>query len=133
MMIAQVTNLKPGTIKHSIKDAHIYVNQVEGIKEQIRREDRYNELSKMNKKDLLKLQKDKQEKLNKLEDKTTKEYKLLDTDNRIIDMILEPSKPVMELNPNIKDFFKFDNSKELKDVKVINYKHMGKIEFPLAQ
>ena len=133
MMIAQVTNLKPGTIKHSIKDAHIYVNQVEGIKEQIRREDRYNELSKMNKKDLLKLQKDTQEKLDKLEDKTTKDYKLLDTDNRIIDMILEPSKPVMELNPNIKDFFKFDNSIELKDVKVNNYKHMGKIEFPLAQ
>ena len=28
---------------------------------------------------------------------------------------------------------KFDNSKELKHVKVKNYKHMGKIDFPLAQ
>ena len=133
MMIAQVTNLKPGTIKHSIKDAHIYVNQVDGIKEQIRREDRYNELSKLSKKELSKLKDEVKEKLDKLEDKTTKKYKQLDTDYRIIDMILEPSKPVMELNPKIKDFFKFDNSKELKDVKVVNYKHMGKIEFPLAQ
>ena len=55
MMIAQVTGLKPGTYKHSIKDAHIYVNQVDGIKEQIRREDRYNELSSMSEKDLIKL------------------------------------------------------------------------------
>ena len=133
MMIAQVTNLKPGTIKHSIKDAHIYVNQVDGIKEQIRREERYNELSKLTKKELLKLKDDISDKLNNIEDKTTKNYKLLDTDLRIIDMILDPVKPEMELNPKIKDFFKFDNSKDLKDVKVINYKHMGKIEFPLAQ
>ena len=36
-LIAQVTNLKVGTINYSIKDAHIYVNQVDGIKEQIKR------------------------------------------------------------------------------------------------
>ncbi len=36
-MIAQVTGLKPGTIDWSIKDAHIYVNQVEGIQEQLKR------------------------------------------------------------------------------------------------
>ncbi len=133
MMIAQVTNLIPGTIKYSIKDAHIYVNQVNGIKEQIKREDRFNELSKLNKKELLRLEKDVKEKLDKIEDKKSKEFKSLDTEYRIIDMILEPTKPEMVLNPKIKDFFKFDNSIELKDVKVNNYKHMGKIEFPLAQ
>lgn len=37
MMIAQVCGLEPGVIDWSIKDAHIYVNQVEGMKEQIRR------------------------------------------------------------------------------------------------
>ena len=37
MMVAQVTGLKPGTIDWSIKDAHIYVNQVDGIKEQLNR------------------------------------------------------------------------------------------------
>ena len=133
MMIAQVTNLEPGTIKHSIKDAHIYVNQIDGIKEQIRREDRFNELSSMSHEDLNKLKTIVQEKMDKVEDKKSKEYALLDTEYRSIDMILDPVKPVMELNPDVKDFFEFDNSKELKDVKVLNYKHMGKINFPIAQ
>ena len=43
-MIAQVTELEPGIISYSIQDAHIYVNQLDGIKEQLRREERYNEL-----------------------------------------------------------------------------------------
>lgn len=37
MLIAQVTDLKPGVLNWSIKDAHIYVNQLKGIKEQLRR------------------------------------------------------------------------------------------------
>ncbi len=133
MMIAQVTNLKPGTIRHSIKDAHIYVNQVEGIKEQIQREERFNELQAMPKKELEKLKTNIQKELDKIEDKKSKEFASLDTEFRMIDMILDPVKPEMQLNPKIKDFFKFDNSKELTDVKVSNYKHMGKISFPLAQ
>ena len=52
---------------------------------------------------------------------------------RMIDMILDPVKPEMQLNPKIKDFFKFDNSKELKDIKILQYKNMGPITFPLAQ
>lgn len=38
-MLAQVTGLKPGTLNWSIKDAHIYVNQIDGIKEQLERFD----------------------------------------------------------------------------------------------
>ena len=38
-LVAQVSGLKPGTINYSIKDAHIYVNQIDGIKEQIKRFD----------------------------------------------------------------------------------------------
>ena len=133
MMIAQVTNLKPGTIKHSIKDAHIYVNQIDGIKEQIRREERFDELSKLDKNELIKLRDNLKEKLDKIEDKKSNEFKNIDTEERIVDLILDPVKPEMWLNPEIDDFFKFDNSKELKDVKVLNYKHMGKIEFPIAQ
>ena len=30
-------------------------------------------------------------------------------------------------------FFKIDNSKELKDIKIVGYEHMGKISFPIAQ
>lgn len=133
MMIAQVTNLEPGTIKHSIKDAHIYVNQVKGIKEQIGREREYKKLSKLSKYDLEKMLNELSDKMNTTQDKKSEKYRLLDTKYRIIDIILNPTKAEMKLNPEIDDFFKFDNSKELKDAKVLNYKHMGKINFPIAQ
>ncbi len=86
-MLAQVSNLKPGTMDYSIKDAHIYVNQVDGIKEQIKRQDDMGDYA----------------------------------------------APKLWLNPDVDDFFKFDNSRELKDVKLIDYKHMGKISFPISQ
>ena len=86
-LIAHVTGLKPGTIDWSIKDAHIYVNQVDGIKEQIKRFDENDDIK----------------------------------------------APTLWLNPEIDDFYKFDNSKELKDIKVKKYEHMGPIKFPIAQ
>ena len=86
-LVAQVCGLKPGTIDYSIKDAHIYVNQVDGIKEQIERFESNGDLP----------------------------------------------APELWLNPEINDFYKFDNSKDLKDIKIKNYKHMGPIRFPIAQ
>ncbi len=132
-MIAQVTNLKPGTIKHSIKDAHIYVNQIEGIKEQIKREEKYIKLSKLSVKELKTKKDDLENKMSKIEDKKSKKYLEFDTEFRMIDMILDPVKPELELNKKVKCFFDFDNSVDLKDVKILNYKHMGKIDFPIAQ
>ena len=86
-MLAQVTGLKPGTMDWSIKDPHIYVNQVDGIKEQLRRFEENGDYP----------------------------------------------APKLWLNPEVDDFFKFDNSKDLNDVKLIDYKHMGKIKFPISQ
>ncbi len=86
-LIAQVCGLKPGTIDYSIKDVHIYVNQIDGIKEQIARFDRDGDLP----------------------------------------------APELWINPEIDDFYKFDNSKDLKDIKIKNYKHMGPIKFPISQ
>lgn len=86
-LIAQVVGLKPGKIDYSIKDAHIYVNQVDGIKEQIKR---YHELG---------------------------DFKA----------------PTLWLNPEIKDFYQFDNSSELKDIKIENYEHHGPIKFAIAK
>lgn len=37
MMFAQECNLKPGTFVHTIGDAHIYLNHLEGLKEQLKR------------------------------------------------------------------------------------------------
>ncbi len=86
-MLAQVCGLQPGTLDWSIKDAHIYVNQIEPIKEQIRRFDETGGFD----------------------------------------------APTLWLNPEITDFFAFDNSRDLRDVRLENYRHMGKLAFPIAQ
>ena len=86
-LLAHISNLKPGTLSWSIKDAHIYVNQIDGIKEQLKRFEENGDLE----------------------------------------------APTLWINPDIKDFYSFDNSSECKDIKVLNYKHMGKINFPLSQ
>lgn len=86
-MLAQVCGLEVGTLDWSIKDAHIYVNQIDGIKEQLKRFDEKGDLP----------------------------------------------APKLWLNPDVKDFFKFDNSKDCLDVKLIGYEHLGKISFPIAQ
>lgn len=87
-MLAKTCGLEPGTIDWSIKDAHIYVNQLDGVREQIRRYD---------------------ENGGGLE------------------------APQLWLNPEVTDFFAYDDSAECRDVKLINYRHMGKISFPIAQ
>lgn len=40
LAIAKETGLKPGTFAHTIVDAHIYLNHVEGLKEQLKRKPR---------------------------------------------------------------------------------------------
>ncbi len=132
-MVAQVTNLKPGTINYSIKDAHIYVNQVGMIKEQIRRGKRYKQMSKMSKNEVEEILLSTKEKKSKIKDKKSKEYEKLDTEERIADLVLNPVKPELELDPTIKDFYDFDNSKDIKHITVTNYKHMGKISIPITQ
>ena len=82
-LIAQVTGLEPGKMTYVINNAHIYENQIDGIKEQMKR-------------------------------------KPLDA-------------PKLWINPKIKDFFKFDNSKDLKDIRLENYQHQGKIAMPVTE
>ena len=72
-------------------------------------------------------------KLLTIEDKESKEYIVTDSDIRIIDIILNPVKPELWLDPSIDDFYKFDNSKDMKHAKVKNYKHMGKLPFKVTQ
>lgn len=86
-LLAQVCDLEPGELNWSIKDAHIYVNQVDGIKEQL---ERYHTKGSL-------------------------------------------PAPTLWINPEIKDFYAFDNSTEIKDIKLEDYQHMGKIAFPLSQ
>lgn len=131
-MIAQVTDKEPGTITYSIKDAHVYINQLNGIKKQIERLEKYNSLSKLSDNYLETLKQSLLEQ-QKLFDKDSDKYNELDSNIKIIDMIFDPTKPELVLNHDIDDFFLFDNSKDLKDIKIKNYKHMGKIKFPITQ
>ena len=56
-----------------------------------------------------------------------------DFDNNQISSQKEEEKPEVVLNKEIKDFFKFDNSKNLNDIKLKKYKHLGKLHFDIAQ
>ena len=82
-LIAQATGLEPGQMTYVINNAHIYENQIDGIKEQMKRK--------------------------------------------------PLPAPKLWINPEVKDFFKFDNSKELKDIHLENYQHQGKIAMPVTE
>jgi len=85
-LIAQVTGYEVGEFLYVINDAHIYANQVDGIKEQI------------------------------------KVYREKGC----------PKPPKLWINPEIKDFFAFDNSKELKDIRIDDYEYNMKLSFPVS-
>lgn len=90
-LIAHCIGAKPGQFTFITNDAHIYENQVDGIKEQIKRYEDANEG-----KDL-------------------------------------PKAPTLWINPEITDFFKFDNSRALKDIKLENYENLGTISMPITE
>ncbi len=90
-LIAATTGLRPGQFTFITNDAHIYKNQIDGIKEQISR-----------------------------------------YDQAIKDGTLPPA-PTLWINPKIKDFYQYDNSKELKDIKLQNYEHLGIIKMPVTE
>ena len=90
-LIAQVVGARPGQLTFITNDAHIYENQVDGIREQIHR---YDEAVKSG---------------------------------------TLPKAPKLWLNPDIKDFYDFDNSRELKDIKLENYENLGTIKMPVTE
>ena len=133
-MMAQTTGLEPGVVSYSIKDAHIYVNQIDKMKEQLWRWDEYNDFKVMSERELYQYNQNLERLLKENVDSQNKELlRKLDSEHRMINMILNPEIPELWLNPEIRDFFDFDNSKELKDSKIKKYKHMGKLPIPIAQ
>ena len=89
-LVAHCIGVKPGQFTFVTNDAHIYTNQIDGIKEQIKR---YDEAIK----------------------------------NGGL-----PDAPTLWINPDVKDFFKFDNSRALSDIKLENYSNLGVIKMPIA-
>jgi len=127
-LLAKVSGLEPGTLDWSIKDAHIYVNQIDGITEQLYNGAILNDLSVLSKYELQQMKRHYEE--------VQKVYGLKKCDEKklsAIDILTTDTKPYLWVNSNIKNFYNYDNSRELKDIKVLAYKHMGKINFPIAQ
>ncbi len=90
-LIAHCVGVRPGQLTFITNDAHIYENQVSGIREQITRYE------------------------NAVKKKTL------------------PPAPTLWINPEITDFYAFDNSAELKDIKLDNYKNLGAIKMPVTE
>ena len=89
-LIAQSVGVKPGKFTFITNDAHIYENQIDGIKKQIRRFDEAKQTNTL------------------------------------------PETPRLIINPKIKNFYDFDNSRELKDIKLDNYQNLGVIKMPVT-
>ena len=89
-LVAHCLGLKPGQFTFVTNDAHIYENQIDGIKEQIKRYDEAVAAGTL------------------------------------------PKAPKLWINPEVKDFFEFDNSKELKDIRLENYENLGQISMPIS-
>ena len=90
-LIAHSIGVEPGQFTFITNDAHIYENQIDGIKEQIARYDQAMENNNL------------------------------------------PPAPTLWLNPDIHDFYAFDNSKQLKDIRLENYEHLGVIKMPVTE
>ena len=89
-LVAHCLGLKPGQFTFVTNDAHIYENQIDGIKEQIKRYDEAKKAGTL------------------------------------------PKAPKLWINPEVRDFFKFDSSRELKDVRLENYENLGTITMPIS-
>jgi thymidylate synthase len=101
-MIAQVTGLQVGQLTHVINNAHIYENQIDGMKEQVKR---FNMLNTYNHiKDDLSLLKNKEL------------------------MSVYVSNPELKLNTNITNFYDFT----IDDIILEDYENMGKISMKVS-
>lgn len=138
-LFAKVSNLKPGRMAWSIADAHIYVNQLDGIKLQLRRYKlmlKYEKLIKENDDEVLQFLYDKIsntiDELEKNNLSDNKKYDELKEEKMIFELMVTKDKPMLWLADK-EDFFDFDNQKDNKDIKILNYKSAPFIKMPVAQ
>ena len=151
-MFAKVSGLEVGNLNWSIMDAHIYVNQIDGIKLQLERYKKMLSWEKIIKnnsdkqiEDMYIYLKNREKKLKHIQlNNVDKEKKDVQENIMILELMITKEKPILEL-ANKDDFFAFDNtfntSKEYlkenitgnKDIKVLRYKSAPFIKMPIAQ
>ncbi len=144
-LVAKVSGLDVGCLDWHISDCHIYVNQLEGIKEQLTR---FNILKKWekfiaentNKKiehmylDLLKQQQiiNKKSEQERYRDSYTAIKKETDMNVLALEHLITRENPDLEIADK-DNFYDFDNSEHNKDIKVKNYTSLPAIKMPIAQ
>ena len=156
-LLAKVSNLEVGNMNYSIMDAHIYVNQIDGIKKQLTNYEKMLKFEKIinENRDIyleefynaLKSTKDeKEEYLNNNPDNEEAQAEFNDAKKnlQIFELMITKKKPTLELADK-KDFYEFSNQvnndkdylKENvtgnEDIKVLNYSSAPFIKMPVAQ
>ena len=156
-MFAKASNLEAGSLNYSIMDAHIYVNQIDGINKQI---DRY--LTMKFFESLIKEKRDEEvinyynmlktqvERLNTYsvnnpnKKEVLAEYNKVLEELKILDFMLDKKKPILEVADK-DDFFEYsnkvNNDKEYlktnptgnEDIKLLNYSSLPFIKMPITQ
>ena len=157
LLLAKVSGLQPGKLYYNIADAHIYVNQIDGIKKQLTNYEKMLKFEKIiiEKSDvyleefynaLKSTKEEKEEYLNNNPDNEEAQAEFNDAkkDLQIFELMITKKKPTLELADK-KDFYEFSNQvnndkdylKENvtgnEDIKVLNYSSAPFIKMPVAQ
>ena len=156
-LLAKVSGLQPGKLYYNIADAHIYVNQIDGIKKQLANYEKMLKFEKIINENsdiyleefynALKSTKEKKEEyLNNNPDNEEAQAEFNDAkkDLQIFELMVTKKKPTLELADK-KNFYEFsnqvNNDKEYlkenvtgnEDIKVLNYSSAPFIKMPVAQ
>lgn len=157
LLLAKVSGLQPGKLYYNIADAHIYVNQIDGIKKQLTNYEKMLKFEKIINENsdiyleefynALKSTKEKKEEYlnnNPDNEEAQDEFNDAKKDLQIFELMITKKKPTLELADK-KDFYEFSNQvnndkdylKENvtgnEDIKVLNYSSAPFIKMPVAQ
>ena len=156
-LLAKEAGLQPGKLYYNIADAHIYVNQIDGIKKQLANYEKMLKFEKIISEksdvyleevhDALKSTKEKKEEyLNNNPDNEEAQAEFNDAkkDLQIFELMITKKKPTLELTDK-KNFYEYsnqvNNDKEYlkenvtgnEDIKVLNYSSAPFIKMPVVQ
>lgn len=157
LLLAKASGLQPGKLYYNIADAHIYVNQIDGIKKQLANYEKMLKFEKIINENsdiyleefynaLKSTKEEKEEYLNNNPDNEEAQAEFNDAkkDLQIFELMITKKKPTLELADK-KDFYEFSNQvnndkdylKENvtgnEDIKVLNYSSAPFIKMPVAQ
>ena len=156
-LLAKVSGLQPGKLYYNIADAHIYVNQIDGIKKQLANYEKMLKFEKIINENsdiyleefynaLKSTKEEKEEYLNNNPDNEEAQDEFNDAkkDLQIFELMITKKKPTLELADK-KNFYEYsnqvNNDKEYlkenvtgnEDIKVLNYSSAPFIKMPVAQ